>query len=104
MKLEGGEVEAKEIEVGVVTDFFRKVGVAAIKVYPGRRLKLGDRIIIRGPHTQIEQTVDSLEINHQPVTEAGGGAEVGLLVHIEATEEWPPNVPRKGNKVYKLEE
>lgn len=98
-------MEAKEIEVGVVTDFFRKIGVAAIKVHPGRSLKLGDRIVIRGSHTQIEQTVESLEINHQPVTEAGGGAEVGLLVHVEASEaEWPPNIPRKGNRVYKLEE
>lgn len=96
-------MEAKEIEVGVVTDFFSRIGVVAIKVHPGRSLKLGDRIAIRGPHTQIEQIVDSLEIDHRPVTEAGGGAEVGLLVHIEVTEEWPPNVPRKGNRVYKLE-
>jgi len=97
-------VETKEVEVGVVTDYFHKIGVVAIEIHPGESLKLGDRIVIRGPHTHIEQAVDSLEINHQPVTEAGGGAEVGLLVHIEATEEWPPNIPRKGNKVYKLEE
>lgn len=94
-----------EVEIGKVTGFFRRIGVAAIKLHPGASLRLGDRIVIRGPHTYIEQVVDSLEIDHRPVTEAGGEAEVGLLVHLapEGTEEgWPRNVPREGNTVHKV--
>jgi hypothetical protein len=103
MVLKGVEVGTKEVEVGVVTDYFQKIGVVAIEVHPRASLKLGDRIVIRGPHTHIEQTVDSLEINHQPVIEAGGRAQVGLLVHVTGPEEeWLPNIPRAGNKVYKL--
>lgn len=92
-----------EVEIGEVTNFFKRIGVAAIKIHPGHSLRIGDRIIIRGPNTLIEQTVDSLEINHKPVTEATGGAEVGLLVHLEPREaELPENIPREGNKVYKV--
>lgn len=90
------------MEIGEVTDFFKRVGVAAVGIRPGQTLRVGDRIVIRGPHTHIEQVVDSLEIDHRPVAEAGGGAEVGLLVRTEPGEEFPPNIPRAGNRVYKL--
>ena len=94
-----------EEEVGEVIDFFKRISVAAVRVYPGKSLRLGDRIIIRGPHTYIEQVVDSLQIEHRPVAEAGGGAEVGLLVHLEPQGgESIPNVPREGNKVYRVVE
>jgi putative protease len=93
-----------EEEVGEVIDFFKKISVAAVRIYPGKSLKLGDRIVIKGPHTCIEQVVDSLQIEHKPVAEAGGGAEVGLLVHLVPQEEGIPNVPREGNKVYKVVE
>jgi len=94
----------RETEIGQVSDFFRRIGVAAITIHPGRTLKVGDQICIRGPHTYIEQTVGSLEIDHRAVTEANGGQEVGLLVTLPAFEEadWPENIPRKGNTVYKV--
>ena len=94
----------EEIQIGVITDFFRKINVAAVKVHSGQALKVGDRICIRGPHTYIEQTVESLEVDHQPVTEVGGGSEVGLLVTIPEREgeDWPANVPRSGNAVVRI--
>jgi len=96
----------EEIEIGVITDFFRKICVAAVKIHPSQTLKVGDRICIKGPHTYIEQTVESLEVNHQAVTEVGGGSEVGLLVTVPETEgeEWPANIPRDGNAVFKIRE
>lgn len=68
-----------EAEGGEVTDFFKKLGVAAIKIYPGQSLKGGGKIVIRGPHTHIEQVVESLEIDHKPVSEAAGRAEVSKI-------------------------
>jgi hypothetical protein len=96
----------EEIEIGVITDFFRKICVAAVKIHPGQMLKAGDIICIKGPHTYIEQTVESLEVDHQPVTEVGGGSEVGLLVTIPEAEgeEWPANIPRGGNTVFVIRE
>jgi len=91
-----------EAEIGEVTDFFKRLGVAAIKIYPGQSLKVSDKIFIRGPHTHIEQVVESLEIDHRPVTEAAGGAEVGLLVKLEPEEGPLVNFPREGNKVSKV--
>lgn len=94
-----------EEEVGVVMDFFRKISVAAVRIHPGKSLKLGDRIVIKGPHTYIAQVVDSMQIEHKPVVEAGGGAEVGLFIRLEPPEgEGVPNVPREGNRVYKVVE
>lgn len=92
-----------EIEIGRVTDFFQRICVAAVKILAGQTLKVGDRICIRGPHTYIEQTVESLEVEHKAVTEVGGGSEVGLLVTLpQAEEEWPANIPRNGNTVYRI--
>lgn len=92
-----------EEEIGEVIHFFKRISVAAVRIYPGKSLKVGDRIAIRGPHTNIEQVVESLQIQHKNVLEASGGAEVGLLVPLGPEEEAPiPNIPRAGNKVYKL--
>jgi len=99
-------VAREEVEIGVISNFFRKLCVAAVKIHSGQTLKVGDRICIKGPHTYIEQTVESLEVNHQPVTEVGGGSEVGLLVTIPEAEgeEWPANIPRDGNVVVRIRE
>lgn len=96
----------EEIEIGVITDFFQRICVVAVKVHPEKMLKVGDKICIKGLHTYIEQTVESLEVNHQPVSEVGGGSEVGLRVTLPESqgEEWPVNIPRKGNAVFKIEE
>ena len=99
-------MKGEEIEIGEVTDFFRKISVAAVLVHQGETLKLGDHIHIRGPHTEIDQTVESLEVDHGLVEQVGGGSEVGLLVALPAKEEgeWPENIPRSGNIVYRIEE
>ena len=99
-------MKGEEIEIGEVTDFFRKISVAAVLVHQGETLKLGDHICIRGPHTEISQTVESLEVDHGSVEQVGGGSEVGLLVALPAKEgrEWPENIPRPGNTVYRIRE
>lgn len=64
--------------VGKVTDYFAKIGVIAVEL--SGTLKAGDRIHVKGHTTDFEQTVDSVQIEHQNVPEAGPGSSVGIKV------------------------
>ncbi len=85
---EGGR-ERKEI--GKVTHFFGKISVAAVELTD--TLKVGDTIVIEGATTQLEQTVDSMQIENQSVSEAKAGDAVGIKVKDRV---------RVGDRVYKL--
>ena len=80
-------------EIGVVEHYFTKINVAAIKITNGK-LKIGDKIAIKGATTDFEQTVNSMEIDRQKIEEANAGDAVGIKV-IEKV--------REGDKVYKVE-
>ena len=80
-----------EKEVGVVSDFFSHVVVAGINVTDG--LKAGDKIHIKGHTTDIEMTIDSMQIDNKDVTEAQKGQSVGIKV---------PERVRPGDIVYKV--
>lgn len=68
-----------EEKIGRVTDYFAKIGVAAIEVTDGV-LRVGDTIHIKGHTTDFQQVVDSMQIEKQPVQEAGPGQLVGIKV------------------------
>lgn len=74
-----------EVEVGRVTGYFGKVGVAAIEIHAGD-LRIGDTIRIRGKNTDFSQTVESMEVEHQPVDTAVPGQVVGIKVRERARE------------------
>jgi translation elongation factor EF-1alpha len=65
-------------EVGKVSHFFTKINVAVIDLTD--TLSVGDQIFIKGPTTDIEQTVDSMEIEHEKVKQATAGHSVGMKV------------------------
>lgn len=67
-----------ETEVGIVEHFFGEINVAAIKLR--KPLKVGDKIHIKGHTTDFSQTVDSIQIEHQSVTEAPSGSDIGIKV------------------------
>jgi len=67
-----------EEEVGRVQSFFRKPGVAAM-VLTGD-LSIGDNIRIQGATTDIDMTVESMQIDLEPVESAGAGDDVGIKV------------------------
>ena len=67
-----------EEEGGRVQSFFRKPSVAAL-VLTGD-LSIGDSIRIQGATTDIEMTVESMQINLEPVESAGAGDDVGIKV------------------------
>ncbi len=68
-----------EEKIGKVTHYFSKLGVAAVEVQHGA-LHKGDKIHIHGHTTDVEQNVDSMELEHQPIVEAGEGKNVGIKV------------------------
>lgn len=78
-------------EIGVITHHFGKISVGIIKLTS--TLALGDKIHIKGAHDDFTQTVKAMQINHQDVTEARKGAEVGIKVNKPVHE---------NDKVYKL--
>ncbi len=84
----------KEIEVGVVRDYFAKIGVAALEI-TAHGLTIGDEIHFKGHTTDYIQIVDSLQVEHAQVTEAGAGASVGTRVKDRV---------RIGDKVLKVVE
>ncbi len=65
-------------EVGRVSHFFTKISVAVIELTA--TVSVGDRLLIRGPTTNLEQTIDSMEIEHEKVQKAGAGQSIGLKV------------------------
>lgn len=78
-------------EVGEVFTFFSKVEVAGIKLTD--TLNVGDKIHVKGSTTDFEQTVDSMQIDREPVQTAGKGDSIGIKVVDRV---------RPGDKVYKV--
>jgi hypothetical protein len=64
------------IEIGQVTHFFSKISVATVELM--LPLSVGDRILIKGPLTDFEQIVDSMQIDREEIKRAEGGQNVGL--------------------------
>jgi translation initiation factor IF-2 len=73
-----GLTEEEYLEVGKITHFFSKICVAVVELR--RPLKVGDTVAIKGPTTDIEQKVDSMQIEHESVHEAKAGQSIGMKV------------------------
>jgi len=80
-----------EVEIGIVSDFFAKPVVAGIQLTAP--LKVGDKIRIKGHTTDLQLTVDSMQINNQNVSEAKIGDAVGIKL---------PDRVRRGDSVWKV--
>ncbi|MEM0216839.1 MAG: U32 family peptidase C-terminal domain-containing protein [Candidatus Bathyarchaeia archaeon] len=72
------------VEVGKVTHYFSKIGVAVVELKAP--LAVGDRIIIRGPTTDFEQVVESMQIEHKNIEKAEAGQSIGLKVNQRVRE------------------
>ena len=68
-----------EKEIGLVSVYFSHVEVGAIKL--SGKLKVGDRIHIKGHTTDFEQLVDSMQIDRKEVKDAKKGDEIGIKVN-----------------------
>ena len=72
-------MEAPYEKVGRITHFYSKASVAVIEL--SAPLNKGDKIVIRGGTTNIEQTVDSMEIEHKQIPTAQTGQSIGMKVN-----------------------
>ena len=61
--------EAAEKLIGRITHYFSNLSVGIIELTDGE-LKVGDTIHIKGKHPDFTQTLDSMPIEHQNVTQA----------------------------------
>jgi translation elongation factor EF-1alpha len=66
------------VEVGKITHFFSKISVAVIELKAP--LSVGDTIVVKGPNTDFEQVVDSMQIEHENIQRAEKGQSIGLRV------------------------
>ena len=74
------EAGPKEADlIGEVESFYKKVGVAVIKVKKGP-IKVGDTIWIKGHTTDMKFAIDQMQIDHQDVPSADKGSSVGVKV------------------------
>jgi len=80
-----------EEEIGKVSDFFAHPVVAGIDLTG--TLKVGDRIHFKGHTTDLEMTVESMQINNVNVTQAKAGDAVGIKVTDRV---------RHGDVIYKV--
>jgi len=76
---------ANEERIGSVTHYYSHLSVAVVRLESGT-LRVGDTIHITGHTTDFRQPVESLQIEHQPVSEVSGGQEFGLGVIDHARE------------------
>jgi len=68
--------EENVVEIGKITHFFSKICVAVIELK--KPLTVGDTIMVKGPTTDFEQKVDSMQIEHKNVQTAEAGQSIGL--------------------------
>lgn len=80
-----------EEPIGKISHYFGHLEVAALKLTGA--LKVGDQIHVKGHTTDFTQLVDSLEVEHQKVPQAGPGQEVAFKVKDKA---------RTGDDVFKV--
>jgi len=81
-----------EKEIGKVSSYFSHVEVAAIKL--SGKLKVGNKIHIKGNTTDFEITVKGMQIERKEVKEAKKGDHIGIKV---------PEKVRPGDKVFLME-
>lgn len=82
-----------DLKVGKVTHYYDKIGVAIVEL--NATLSVGDKVkFTRGGEDLFEQTVGSIQIEHEKKDSAGKGDVIGLKAESEVKE---------GAEVYKVE-
>jgi putative protease len=85
------EEERKLVEVGRIAHYFSGISVAVADLEAP--LAVGDRILIKGSTTDLEQIVESMQIEHEDVQRAETGQSIGLKVKDRV---------RENDTVYKI--
>ena len=78
-------------KVGKVSHYFARIGVVVVELSDA--LSVGDIILFQGSTSDFEQTVASMQIEHENIAAAKGGQSIGLKVDRRV---------REGDRVYKI--
>jgi isopentenyl diphosphate isomerase/L-lactate dehydrogenase-like FMN-dependent dehydrogenase len=81
------------VRVGTVSHYFTKIGVAVLAL--SESVNIGDRLHFLGKHTDFPQQIGSMQVEHEPVEQAGKGSEVAIKVDQRV---------RRGDSVFRLTE
>ena len=76
--------EENIVQVGHITHFFSKISVAVVELTAP--LAVGERILVKGPSTDFEQVVESMQIEHKNIPRAEAGQAIGLKMAEHARE------------------
>lgn len=68
----------EEKQIGQITHYYGNISVGIVEL--SDTLKVGDSIHIKGHSSDFTQTVESMQIEHQNVSEAKAGDIVGIKV------------------------
>jgi putative protease len=85
-------VHMAEVKIGVIEDYFAKIGVAAITI-ENQSIGVGDTLRVHGHTTDLTFSVESMQIEHEKVDKAEPGDSVGIKV---------PDKVRSHDIVYKV--
>ncbi len=78
------EVAKKEKPVGEVVHWYDKIGVAVVKL--AGVLRIGDKIKIKRGEEEFDDSVSSLQFDHQPIEAGKKGQEVAVKLSKPAKE------------------
>ncbi|MBI4035053.1 MAG: translation elongation factor-like protein, partial [Candidatus Chisholmbacteria bacterium] len=68
-----------DTQVGEVIHFYDKIQVAIVRLT--KTLKVGDTIKFKLHDQEVTQPVESMELDHQKITTAPAGDEIGIKVN-----------------------
>jgi len=83
-----------EKEIGYVSNYFSELSVSSVEITNGT-VSLGDTLHYKGRTTDFISKVSSMQIDHEPITEAKKGDSIGVKVSEKV---------RKHDRVYKVTE
>jgi hypothetical protein len=66
------------IRIGEVAHFYDRLSVAVLKII--EPIQVGDMLHLLGHHTDFRQKLESIQIEHQEVTDAKPGQDVAVKV------------------------
>ncbi len=83
---------AEEKEIGTVTHFYDKIGVMVVKLTD--KVSVGDTIKIKRGDEEIEETIESMQVEHENIEKAKKGDEIAIKITGKTKE---------GEVVYRVE-
>lgn len=69
-----------EKKIGVIAHYYSNIGVGIIKI-EAEGIKVGDTLHFKGHTSDFQQTVESMQIEHNKLQEAKVGDMVGIKVN-----------------------